>query len=62
MANRFLLWGIGSVGRFLMVVGGAMSHNFALAASPAGVTQAGMIAVVVGLAVCVAVGLTAGET
>ncbi len=44
-----------------MVAGAAIAHNFGLAASPKGVSPAGMIAVGAGLAVCVAIGLTARE-
>lgn len=41
-----------------MIVGAAMAHNFGLASSPAGVTTAGIAALVVGFAVCVFIGLT----
>ncbi len=44
-----------------MIAGAAIAHNFGLAASPAGVSRAGMIAVGLGLAVCLLVGLTARE-
>lgn len=56
---------------FGMIVGAAFAHNFALAATPdkvvdgvvqvGGVTTSGMIAVVLGLAVCVVIGLTMRE-
>jgi uncharacterized protein len=41
-----------------MIVGAAIAHNFGLASSPAGVTSAGIGALVVGLVVCVLIGLT----
>lgn len=41
-----------------MIVGAAFSHNFGLASSPAGVGPHGIAAVVIGLAVCVFIGLT----
>ena len=41
-----------------MIVGAAMAHNFGLASSPAGVTTAGIAALVIGFAVCVFIGLT----
>ncbi len=54
-----------------MIVGAAFSHNFALAGSPdkvvegvvqtGGLTPAGMIAVIIGLIVCIAVGFTMRE-
>jgi len=47
---------------FGMIAGGAIAHNFHLAATPKGVSAAGMIAVGIGLVVCVIVGLTARET
>jgi YedE family putative selenium metabolism protein len=65
--------GDGDAGVFVlgMVAGAAFSHNFALAGSPdkvvegvlkvGGLTPAGMIAVVVGLVVCVVIGLTMRE-
>jgi YedE family putative selenium metabolism protein len=56
---------------FGMIVGAAFAHNFALAAAPdkvvdgmlhvGGVTTSGMIAVVLGLVVCVVIGLTMRE-
>ncbi len=46
---------------FGMITGAAIAHNFGLAASPAGVPPAGMIAVGLGLAVCLVVGFTARE-
>ena len=44
-----------------MVAGAAIAHNFGLAASPKGVSPAGMIAVGAGLAVCVAIALAGRE-
>jgi uncharacterized protein len=44
------VWGMG--------VGAAVSHNFGLASSPGGVGPHGVAAVVVGMAVCVFIGLT----
>lgn len=41
-----------------MIIGAAVSHNFGLASSPAGVGLHGIPAVVVGMAVCVFIGLT----
>jgi uncharacterized protein len=41
-----------------MIVGAAVAHNFGLASSPAGVTTAGIAALVVGFAVCIFIGLT----
>ncbi len=41
-----------------MIVGAAVSHNFSLASSPAGVGPNGIAAVVVGMTVCVFIGLT----
>lgn len=41
-----------------MLVGAALSHNFDLASSPAGIGAHGMAAVIIGLAVCVVIGLT----
>ncbi len=45
-----------------MLVGAAFAHNFGLAAGPKGIPDAGMIAVGVGLAVCLLVGLTTRQT
>jgi YedE family putative selenium metabolism protein len=45
-----------------MFVGAAFAHNFGLAATPKGVSGAGMIAVGAGLAVCVLIGLAARNT
>ena len=42
--------GDGSVAVFGMIVGGALAHNFGTAASPEGVTAAGVVALVVGFA------------
>ena len=39
-----------------MIVGGAFAHNFGLASSPKGITTNGMIAVVLGLALMLAIG------
>lgn len=44
-----------------MVAGAAFSHNFGLASSPAGVGTYGIPAVIIGLAVCGAIGLTMKE-
>ncbi len=44
-----------------MIAGAAFSHNFGLASSPAGVGPHGIAAVVVGLAVCAAIGFTMKE-
>ena len=44
-----------------MIAGAAFSHNFTAAASPAGVTPAGKIAVILGLMVCLIVGLKTKE-
>jgi YedE family putative selenium metabolism protein len=41
-----------------MLVGAAFAHNFGLASSPAGVGPHGIVAVVVGLAVCLFIGFT----
>lgn len=41
-----------------MMVGAAFSHNFGLASSPAGVGPHGIAAVIVGLAICLALGFT----
>lgn len=41
-----------------MIVGAAFSHNFGLASSPKGIGPHGMAAVIVGLAVCLFIGLT----
>jgi YedE family putative selenium metabolism protein len=41
-----------------MIVGAAFAHNFGLASSPAGVGPRGIAAVAVGLAVCLAIGLS----
>lgn len=44
-----------------MIVGAAIAHNFGLASSPAGVTTAGIGALIIGLIVCVLIGLTMRE-
>jgi YedE family putative selenium metabolism protein len=44
-----------------MVVGAGIAHNFGLAASGKGVPPAGMIAVSIGIVVCLVIGLTARE-
>jgi uncharacterized protein len=41
-----------------MIVGAGISHNFGLASSPSGVGPHGIAAVIVGLAVCVFIGMT----
>lgn len=45
-----------------MVAGAAFAHNWGLASSPAGLGPHGIAAVVVGLAVCVIIGLTMKQT
>lgn len=44
-----------------MIVGAAVAHNFGLASSPTGVTSGGVTAVIIGVAVCVLIGLTMKE-
>ncbi len=44
-----------------MIAGAAFAHNFGLASSGAGATPGGMIAVAVGLATCLLIGLTMRE-
>ena len=44
-----------------MIAGAALAHNFGLAASGKGVAPAGMIAVGLGLLVCIVIGLSARE-
>jgi uncharacterized protein len=41
-----------------MIVGAGIAHNFGLASSPAGVTSGGIYALIIGLAVCLAIGFT----
>lgn len=41
-----------------MIVGAAVAHNFGLASSPAGATTGGIVALVIGFAVCIFIGLT----
>lgn len=41
-----------------MIVGAAISHNFGLASSPSGVGSNGAVATIIGLAVCIIIGLT----
>lgn len=52
--------GDGDAGIFVlgMITGAGISHNFGLASSPAGVGPYGIQAVIVGVAVCVFIGLT----
>jgi uncharacterized protein len=52
--------GDGDAGIFVlgMIVGAAVSHNFGLASSPAGIGQYGVYAVVIGLMVCLLIGFT----
>ena len=45
-----------------MIVGAAFSHNFGLASSPKGVGPHGIAAVIVGLLVCLFIGLTMRKT
>jgi uncharacterized protein len=47
---------------FGMIVGAGFAHNFGLASSPAGVGPNGIAAVVVGLTVCLFIGLTMRKT
>jgi YedE family putative selenium metabolism protein len=44
-----------------MIVGAGFAHNFGLASSAAGATPAGMLAVGIGLAVCLVIGFTMRE-
>jgi len=44
-----------------MITGAGIAHNFGLAASPAGVTPAGAMAIVLGLVICLVVGFGARE-
>ncbi|NLZ38738.1 MAG: YedE-related selenium metabolism membrane protein [Firmicutes bacterium] len=44
-----------------MIIGAAFAHNFGLASSTAGATPAGMVATVIGLIVCMLIGLTMRE-
>jgi len=44
-----------------MITGAAFAHNFGLASSPAGVTPYGMVAVIIGFAVCLFIGFTMRE-
>jgi YedE family putative selenium metabolism protein len=55
--------GDGDAGIFVlgMIAGAAFAHNFSLASSPAGVSSCGPVAVLLGLAFCVSVGLTMRE-
>ncbi len=55
--------GDGDAGMFVagMVVGAGFSHNFSMASSPAGPAAFGPIAVTVGLAICIVIGLTMRE-
>ena len=52
--------GDGDAGVFVlgMIVGAAISHNFGLASSPAGIGPHGMAAVGIGLIVCLGIGVT----
>jgi len=52
--------GDGDAGIFVigMVAGAAFAHNFGLASSPEGVGPHGIVAVFIGLAICLAIGLT----
>jgi hypothetical protein len=56
--------GNGDSGLFVigMITGAAFAHNFTAASSPAGPAAFGPLAVVVGLVVCVVIGLTMRET
>lgn len=55
--------GDGDAGMFVagMVVGAGFSHNFSMASSPAGPAAFGPIAVIIGLVICVVIGLTMRE-
>ncbi|NMA91996.1 MAG: YedE-related selenium metabolism membrane protein, partial [Firmicutes bacterium] len=44
-----------------MIVGAAFAHNFGLASSGEGATPAGMVAFVIGMIVCLAIGFTMRE-
>ncbi|MDY6827023.1 MAG: hypothetical protein SVV67_07600 [Bacillota bacterium] len=41
-----------------LIVGAAISHNFGLASSHAGVTTGGMVVVGIGMVVCLLIGFT----
>ena len=62
VANRFLLWGIGSVGRFLMVVGGAIPATIFAGQKtelvPGGVSFTLIAVALVGLGVAISYWLT----
>ena len=45
----------------IMIMGAALAHNFALAATPTAVSPAGKTAVVLGLVVCLVVGWSTQE-
>lgn len=55
--------GDGDAGMFVagMIVGAGFSHNFSMASSPAGPAAFGPITVIVGLVVCIVIGLTMRE-
>ncbi len=55
--------GDGDAGMFVagMVVGAGFSHNFSMASSPSGPGAFGPIAVIVGLVICIVIGLTMRE-
>lgn len=50
--------GDSSVFLFGMVAGAAFAHNFGLAATPKGVGINGMVATIIGISVCIVIGLT----
>ena len=55
--------GDGDAGMFVagMIVGAGFAHNFSMASSPAGPAAFGPISVIVGLVVCIVIGLTMRE-
>lgn len=55
--------GDGDAGMFVagMIVGAGFSHNFSMASSPAGPAAFGPTAVIIGLMICIAIGLTMRE-
>jgi YedE family putative selenium metabolism protein len=56
--------GDGDAGMFVagMVVGAGFAHNFSMASSPSGPAAFGPITVIVGLVICIIIGLTMRET
>ncbi|MCJ7605958.1 MAG: hypothetical protein MUO19_08010, partial [Dehalococcoidales bacterium] len=41
-----------------MLVGGGLAHTFSIASSPAGAAAFGPLTVIIGLAICIVIGLT----